>query len=161
MQNDALKWNLWCALVGVARAVYAAAPGIDLAPAAAVVQQGLRAAEEPAAMQAAAEALHAEKARLVPDCMACASPCGRTFDAAPAVMAAALAPDGEADGLKHRLVLGLQRLALLPPAEFAACADPAFHALFALGEGWEPELLQKPMDELQAAMEQRKVGMPF
>ena len=85
--------------------------------------------------------VHGEKAKLVPSCTHCASPCGRNDDYDLNKLSEA---DAEVRALKSRILSAL--------GDMAACADAsgkqneetgrfAAKALFAVGEDWDAELL--------------------
>ena len=80
-----------------------------------------------------------EKARLVPGCAACASPCGRTADPTPEELCADVAEVLERKG---------RILELAGAAASRAPGLTLLRAVFALGEHWTPEQLDQLIQEL-------------
>ena len=83
--------------------------------------------------------IQTEKARLVPGCAACASPCGRTADPTPEDLCS---DDAEVLDRKGRI------LVLAGAAVSRAPGLTLLRAVFALGEHWTPEQLDQLIQEL-------------
>lgn len=83
--------------------------------------------------------IQTEKARLVPGCAACASPCGRTADPTPEELCS---EDAEVLAQKGRI------LELAGAAASRAPGLTLLRAVFALGEHWTPEQLDQLIQEL-------------
>lgn len=83
--------------------------------------------------------IQTEKARLIPGCAACASPCGRTADPKPEELCS---DDAEVLDRKGRI------LVLAGAAASRAPGLTLLRAVFALGEHWTPEQLDQLIQEL-------------
>ena len=119
------------ALVGLARAVDSGvAPTEETFR---LMVEGLRHPEDETLLAQA----HAHKAELVPDCMTCASPCGRTADYDMSELEQA-AP--ELRDAKQQLVAGLRALVSGPMD--TEIEDFLLEALFRLGYDYEAASLQ-------------------
>ena len=85
--------------------------------------------------------VHSEKAKLVPSCAQCASPCGRNDDYDLNKLSEA---DAEVRALKSRLLSALGDMASFADASGEQNEETgrfAAKALFAVGEDWDAELL--------------------
>ncbi|MFR3177171.1 MAG: hypothetical protein ACLTNS_13065 [Acutalibacteraceae bacterium] len=143
---------LLSALVGLVRAAskQGKTPETD-----AVLLRGLCALGAPEAEQrAAAEAAHAEKNRIVPDCARCAMPCGSTADGD---MQAAWSARGPVRAEKAALLAAIRTAApaLLGGVQAGTARESALLALhravFALCEDWAPAALSEAREALLAA----------
>ncbi len=136
--SRAAELPLLQALIGLARAADASAQEQDEAIFS-LLREGLSQLEgpEPSALLAR---IHEKKARLIPGCMACASPCGRTAEPT----AADLLDDEPAVLDRKKQILGLAR-ALVSKSE-GLCL---LQAVFALGEHWTLDQLDTLIQTLQ------------
>lgn len=103
-----------------------------------------------AAIRALLDRVHAEKARLVPNCALCAAPCGRTGDYD---MAQLWGAQEDIRSLKSQILFGVREMAAYAHQAMvlgetdAAVNDFFAKALFAVGEDWgTDELLPVVME---------------
>ncbi len=101
------------------------------------------------------ELVHAEKARLVPDCVVCTSPCGRTADYNMAQLRRA--PENirriKSEILTDVRVMALRVQRAMTPGGIDAEVGHLFAlALFAVGEDWNTDELQAIVMELSKKM---------
>ena len=137
---SALQDRLTGSLVGLANAALDHADRVD-ADTASLLRDALpatasHAAPNPWALAALIGRVHAEKARIAPDCSTCPSPCGRTADFD---MARLGQEAGDVRALKSLLLLAMRSVA--PCALHAAQEDPVtdfcLDALRAIGDRWD------------------------
>lgn len=136
---DAARIPMLRALIGLTRAADASAQEPDEGVFS-LLREGLAHLEAPDPPELLAR-IRAEKARLIPGCAACASPCGRTADPTEADLAS-----GGPELLDRKVWV------LRSAAAGAAKADgmSLLRALFALGEDWPPEQLDRLIQELRS-----------
>ena len=153
-KNDVscLRDKLTSALIGLARATFGNThPTEDTWR---LLLRGLSAVSsaenaDAATLTALTGEAHGEKAKLVPSCAHCASPCGRNDDYDLNKLSEA---DAEVRALKSRILSAL--------GDMAACADAsgkqneetgrfAAKALFAVGEDWDTVLLLPIVEEAE------------
>ena len=153
-----LRDRLIGALIGLARATFGNTHPADdtwrvLIRGLSVAASGGNADSE--TLNALIDEAHAEKARLVPSCAHCASPCGRNDDYDMNKLSEA---DAEVRTLKNRILFAV--------CDMAACADTsgeqeengrfAARALFAVGEDWDEEQLLPVAAEAEQRKEKEK-----
>ena len=126
------------ALIGLARAADASVQEPD-EMVFSLLREGLGNLESPDPSDLLAR-IRAEKARLIPGCTACASPCGRTADPT----AADLLDDGPELLARKSRILELARAAVSKTAGLTL-----LRTVFALGEHWTPAQLDTLIQELQ------------
>ena len=135
--REAAAGPLLPALIGLSRAADASAREPDEAVFS-LLREGLAQGDVPEASCLLAR-IRTEKARLIPDCAACASPCGRTADPKPEELCS---EDTEVLAQKGRI------LELAGAAASRAPGLTLLRAVFALGEHWTPEQLDQLIQEL-------------
>ncbi len=150
---ESLRGCLVGALVGLARATDGTlmTAGTDqvILAGLALYHDGMGASEED--LQSMIQSIRQEKFRLVPNCVLCAFPCGRTSDYDVGVL---LREPEEVRLLKERILGGLGRLAELAVSQNhggqGRPLDGVFYrALFAVGEDWGADLLGPVMEEVE------------
>ena len=92
------------------------------------------------------ERVREEKKRLVPRCSVCASPCGRNADYDMALLESAPA---EVRELKAAILTAAQILAAKPGSGGEERGRFLAKALFAVGEGWDADLLRPILADAQ------------
>ena len=135
--REAAAGPLLPALIGLSRAADASAREPDEAVFS-LLREGLAQGDVPEASCLLAR-IRTEKARLIPGCAACASPCGRTADPTPEELCS---EDAEVLAQKGRI------LELAGAMASRAPGLTLLRAVFALGEHWTPEQLDQLIQEL-------------
>lgn len=124
-----------------------------------IMIEGLRAADvadtDERTLREQIELVHAEKARLVPDCAVCTSPCGRTADYDMAQLRRA--PEDirriKSEILTDVRVMALRARRAMTPGGIDAEVGRLFAlALFAVGEDWNTDELRSIVMELSKKM---------
>ena len=135
--SEAARAPLLRALIGLARAADASVQEPDEAVFS-LLREGLARLSDSDSSGLLAR-IQQEKARLIPGCAACASPCGRTAD-----------PTLEDLSSDEAVVLARkdQILALARAAVSKTAGLPLLRAVFALGEHWTPAQLDALIEEL-------------
>ena len=85
-------------------------------------------------LQALIGKVHAEKARIAPDCAACKSPCGRTLDFD---MRLLRYDDEDVRNLKENILSALKVLAAADKTKYEAAFETVLEALRAIGDTWD------------------------
>lgn len=147
-----LQDQLIGALIGLARSTFG---NEDLIPTStgALLREGLLAATslEKETLTDWIQRVDQEKYKIVPGCLYCAAPCGRTsnYD-----MQALWAADEEVRSLKLRILSGIRGLAAAPALPTGPDDSFFYRALDAIGEDWETDALLPIAMEIEKMQEQ-------